>query len=104
MTALQAKARRTNPSNAILVFGLIFALFAVMFRPSGAEAVLPAEALVFEKYDSTTGATIKYDSLADKKITADYDIKFNGQKTSTKSSLTGIPLVEFLKSTGVDTG
>lgn len=101
MSNLQAKSRRINPSTAFLTFGLLLTLFAVMFRPGGAEAVLPTEALVFPKYDATTGATVKYSDL--QKITADYDVILTGKKSASRIALTGIPLVDFLKANNVDT-
>lgn len=92
--------RRSYASSKFMLAGLFLCLLVVMFRPGGAEAVLPANALVFDKYDATSGATVEYGDVP--KITADYDIVLNGKKAPTKISLTGVPLVEMLKKGGAN--
>lgn len=94
--------KRMYASNAFMIFGLVVTLLVVMFRPSGAEAVLPTSATVFDRYDATTGAAVKFSDLP--KITSEYDVVFNGQKQPSKVALTGVPLIEFLRAAGADTG
>ncbi|MGB0888707.1 MAG: hypothetical protein ACPGWS_00355, partial [Solirubrobacterales bacterium] len=62
--------KRMYASNAFMIFGLVVTLLVVMFRPSGAEAVLPTSATVFDRYDATTGAAVKFSDLP--KITSEY--------------------------------
>lgn len=92
--------RRTYASSKFLIVGLFLCLFVVMFRPGGAEAVLPANALVYGVYDADSGAEVKYSDVP--KITADYDVVLNGKKSPTKVSLTGVPLAEMLKAGGAN--
>ena len=92
--------RRVYASSAFMVLGLFLCLLVVMFRPGGAVADLPPSVNVFPKFDSTTGATVKFSDA--QKLTADYDIVLNGEKQPSKISLTGVPLVELLKAGGVD--
>lgn len=94
--------KRFYASSVFLSVGLLLTLLVVMFRPAGAEAVLPTSALVFDKYDATTGATVKFGDLP--KITADYSVKLDGKKSASPIALTGVPLTEFLKATSADIG
>lgn len=95
-----AARRRVYASSTFMVVGLFLSLLVVMFRPGGAEAVLPTTALVFDKYDADSGASVKYADVP--KLTADYDIVLKGKKSPNKISLTGVPLVEMLKAGGAN--
>jgi hypothetical protein len=55
---------------------------------------------VFDKWDSTSPSTVDYAALA--KVTKTYEIVPTGKKQSVSTSLTGIPITEFLKSVNVD--
>lgn len=92
--------RRINYSHAVLIAGLVVALLAVMFRPSGAIADLPTRANVYVKYDDSDYASVDLSSLS--KVTRDYDVIPTNKSKSVSSSLTGVPLVDFLKSVGTD--
>lgn len=102
MNQLKPLRRRLNPSQALLAAGLLLSLLVIMFRPAGADAVLPKTADVFPTHDdSETPATVSFGDLP--KVTADYNVLLKGEKKPATVTLTGIPLVEFLKAGGVKT-
>lgn len=94
--------RLTNPSQAVLVVGLLLTLLVIMFRPAGADAVLPKTADVFLDWQAKGEAkAVTVSSLATQ--TSEYQVILKGKKNPTAASLTGVPLVTFLEAAGVDT-
>lgn len=91
---------RLKLSHAILVVGLVVALLAVMFRPSGAIADLPTRANVFVNWNDDSSASVDISDLS--KVTRDYDVIPTNKSKPVSSSFTGVPLVEFLKAVGAD--
>ncbi|MGH2959769.1 MAG: hypothetical protein ACRDKE_09200, partial [Solirubrobacterales bacterium] len=101
----QSSPRQLNYSHALLIAGLLLSLFVVMFRPAGAEAVLPVGVDVFKTSD-TEGSREKIDvnDLKPQTITdRPYNVRLNGKSSDTTVKLTGIPLLEFLKAGKVET-
>ncbi|MFT4050357.1 MAG: hypothetical protein QM648_11070 [Solirubrobacterales bacterium] len=97
---IQHSLRRINLSHAILITGLVAGLLVIMFRPAGAVADLPTNAKVFTKYSDTDPSTVSLSSLS--KVTRDYDVIPTNKSKSVSSSLTGVPLVEFLRKVDTD--
>jgi hypothetical protein len=99
----QRSLRQVNYSHVLLICGMVLSLMIVMFRPSGAEAVLPSSVEVYDSFEADGApATVKVNDLPQIK-NVDYNVIFHGQTKGTKVGLTGVPLAEFLKSGGVDT-
>ncbi|MGK2878576.1 MAG: hypothetical protein ACSLFF_08385 [Solirubrobacterales bacterium] len=99
----QSSPKKLNPSHVVLIAGLVLSLFVVMFRPSGAEAVLPTSVDVFETADADEGAaTVKVGDLPEID-NVDYNVVLHGKKKATTVGLSGVPLIEFLKAGGVKT-
>lgn len=91
---------RINPQHAILFAGVLVALFAVMFRPTGAVADLPSRAIVFDSWNGDATKTVQLGDLS--QITREYDVIPTGKGKPVASKLTGVPLVELLKKAGAD--
>lgn len=92
--------RRINYPHALLIAGLLLSLFVVMFRPAGAEAVLPKYVDVFPKFDDQdTPASVKVKDQPT--ITAEYSIVLKKGQKPVKATLTGIPLEQFLRANDV---
>lgn len=82
-----------------LAAGLITAIAALAIYPLAADALLPSAAWVFrtEQFDSPP-KQVALSSLP--QVTREYDVLLRGRSQPTRISLTGVPLVEFLKSRG----
>lgn len=100
MQSLLEKARSYNPAHVFLVFGLIASLLVVMFRPGGADASLPSQALVYEKYDANSPATVNVNDIKPVE-NVKYQVIPRGQKNAVEATFTGKPLIEFLKKANV---
>lgn len=92
--------KRISPSHAILVVGIVVAILAVMFRPSGAVADLPMRANVYVKYNDTDYATVDLSKVST--VTQDYSIVPTGKSKPVISSFSGKPLVKFLQEVGTE--
>ncbi len=97
--------RQLNYSHVVLISGLVLSLLVVMFRPTGAEADLPAKVDVFDSAGAEQdGAPATVDLKGLPEINnVDYNVILRGQKKGTKVGLSGVPLIEFLKAGGVNT-
>jgi hypothetical protein len=94
---------RINPSHALIVLGMVVALFAVMFRPGGATADSPVRADVFSTHKADgTPAQVDIGSLT--KITQTWSVIPSGKKYGQQvdSKLTGVPLADILREGGAD--
>lgn len=94
---------RINLQTALIVVGLILTMLVAMFRPSGAEAVLPKSALVYTSDSGSSSSTIKYSDLKDKEITGDYSVIYTGKGKARKVKFTGIPMSALLTAAKADT-
>ncbi|MBJ7458320.1 MAG: hypothetical protein JHD02_03950 [Thermoleophilaceae bacterium] len=95
--------KKLNPSHVVLIAGLVLSLLVVMFRPAGAEAVLPTSVDVFETSETDSApATVKVGDLPEIN-NVDYSVILHGKKKPTTVGLSGVPLIEFLKAGGVKT-
>ena len=101
----QSSPRQLNYSHVLLISGLVLSLLVVMFRPSGAEADLPAKVDVFDSAGGEQdGGSAPIDLKGLPEINnVDYNVILRGEKTGTKVGLSGVPLIEFLKAGGVKT-
>lgn len=100
MDSLLAKARSYNPAHVFLVAGLVASLLLVMFRPGGADASLPSQALVFEKYDATTPATVNVKDIKPVE-NVKYQVIPRGKTAPVEATFSGTPLIEYLKKANV---
>ncbi|MBK5230701.1 MAG: hypothetical protein JJE27_05950, partial [Thermoleophilia bacterium] len=87
-----------NLSHALVWLGVAVTALLVMFRPAGAQALLPSSALVYTDSKATEQFTVKFDGKPT--ITRDYDVVLKGKKTPTKVTLTGVPLASILGDLG----
>ncbi len=93
---------RVNTQHVILLVGVLVALLAVMFRPSGAVADLPSRAVVFGSWDGDSTKTVELSKLT--QISRDYDVIPSGKGKPVTSKLTGVPLIDLLREAEVDLG
>ncbi|MBJ7354718.1 MAG: hypothetical protein JHC98_07825 [Thermoleophilaceae bacterium] len=104
----QSSPRQLNYSNALLIVGLVLSLFVVMFRPAGADAVLPKSVSVYDTPDAEQGGSSGSLKLSDVPTRSNitYKILPQGQKDKKKAvevGLTGKSLIEILAKGGVKT-
>lgn len=100
----QSSPRQLNYSHALLIAGLLLSLLVVMFRPAGAEAVLPGGIDVFETSDTDKSPqTVNGRDMQDQEITADYNVILTGKSKGTTVKLTGVPLIKYLEKIGAKT-
>src|SRR5690242_16485793 len=85
--------RKINYSHAVLIAGLMLSLAAIMFRPAGADAGLPAKVNVFSSWDEEDGSSVPVDSVGE--LTREYDVRLKSGK-KIKATMTGIRISELL--------
>jgi hypothetical protein len=93
--------KNINFSHALLITGLFVTLFAVMFRPAGAEATGPSTVDVYKSFDEDVPSSVAKNEVDS--FEGEYNVILKGQTKSKPVTLKGVTLVDYLKSVGAKT-